>query len=205
MAAKRALSSLARQTQTLDHELAALLSDLDALTQTACPGVRQSHGIGVDRASILLAAAGRKPERLRSGASFAGLCGTSPLPASSGNTRRHRLNRGGNRQANAALHRIPVVRLRYYQAARVYAERSRAEGLSSRETLRCLKRFMAREVFHLLRGRPPLRTAAASTENHVNPRLPPRCLTARQSGRAPWRLCVAHATSSTQQKAVGRA
>jgi transposase len=102
MAAKRALRSLARRIQALDHELAELLSDLDALTQAACPGLRQSYGIGVDGASILLTAAGDNPERLRSEASFAALCGASPLPASSGNTRRHRLNRGGNRQANAA-------------------------------------------------------------------------------------------------------
>ncbi len=161
MAAKRALRSLARRIQALDHELAELLSDLDAVTRAACPGLRQSYGIGVDGASILLTAAGDNPERLRSEASFAAPCGASPLPASSGTNRRHRLNRGGNRQANAALHRIAVVRLRYHQATRDYAERRRGEGLSNKEILCCLKRFIAREVFHLLRGRPPLRTAAA--------------------------------------------
>lgn len=161
MAAKRALRSLARRIQALDLELSELLSDLDGLTQATCPGLRQSYGIGVDGASILLTAAGDNPERLRSEASFAALCGVSPLPASSGNTRRHRLNRGGNRQANAALHRIAVVRLRYHHATRHYAERRRGEGLSNKEILRCLKRFIAREVFHLLRGRPPLRTAAS--------------------------------------------
>jgi transposase len=160
-AAKRSLRSLARRIQALDQELAELLADLDALTQAACPGLRQTYGIGVDGAAILLTAAGDNPERLRSEAAFAALCGASPLPASAGNSRRHRLNRGGNRQANAALHRIAVVRLRYHQPSRDYAERRKAEGLSNREILRCLKRFIAREVFHLLRGRPPLRTAAA--------------------------------------------
>jgi transposase len=160
MAAKRALRSLARRVQALDSELDELLRDLDALTQAACPGLRQTYGIGVDGAAILLTAAGDNPERLRSEGSFAALCGASPLPASSGNTRRHRLNRGGNRQANAALHRIAVVRLRYHQATRTYAERRRGEGLSNKEILRCLKRFIAREVFHLLMGRAPLRTAA---------------------------------------------
>jgi transposase len=160
MAAKRALRSLARRVQALDLELDELLKDLDQLTQAACPAMRQTYGIGVDGAAILLTAAGDNPERMRSEASFAALCGASPLPASSGNTRRHRLNRGGNRQANAALHRIAVVRLRYHQATQSYAERRRGEGLSNKEILRCLKRFIAREVFHLLMGRPPLRTAA---------------------------------------------
>jgi transposase len=160
MAAKRALRSLARRVQALDLELDELLKDLDQLTQAVCPAMRQTYGIGVDGAAILLTAAGDNPERMRSEASFAALCGASPLPASSGNTRRHRLNRGGNRQANAALHRIAVVRLRYHQATQSYAERRRGEGLSNKEILRCLKRFIAREVFHLLMGRPPLRTAA---------------------------------------------
>jgi len=159
-AAKQALRTLARRVQVLDAELDELLKDLDVLTQEACPGMRQTYGIGVDGAAILLTAAGDNPERLRSEASFAALCGASPLPASSGNTRRHRLNRGGNRQAIAALHRIAVGRLRYHQATKAYAERRRGEGLSNKEILRCLKRFIAREVFHLLMGRDPMRTAA---------------------------------------------
>ena len=188
-AAKRALRSLARRIQTLDTELEALMSDLDALmsdldalmsdldalmsdldalmsdldalTQEACPGLRQSYGIGVDGAAVLLAAAGDNPERIRSEAAFAAICGASPLQASSGNKRHQRLNRGGNRQANASLHRIAVVRLRWHEQTKAYAERRKAEGLSSKDILRCLKRFIAREVFHLLMGKPPRRTAAS--------------------------------------------
>jgi len=160
-AAKRALRSLGRRIQALDAELEALMSDLDALTQAACPGLRQSYGIGVDGAAVLLAAAGDNPERIRSEAAFAAICGASPLEASSGNGRHHRLNRGGNRQANATLHRIAVVRLRWHEQTKAYAERRKAEGLSNKDILRCLKRFIAREVFHLLMGKPPRRTAAS--------------------------------------------
>ena len=83
------------------------------------------------------------------------------MPASSGKTNRHRLNRGGNRQANAALHRIAVVRLRWDERTQAYAERRTEEGLSKAEILRCLKRFIAREVFRILMGRPAVRTEAA--------------------------------------------
>ena len=138
-----------------------LMSDLDALTQAACPGLRQSYGIGVDGAAVLLAAAGDNPERIRSEAAFAAIRGASPLEASSGNRRHHRLNRGGNQQANPTLHRIAVVRLRWHEQSKAYAERRKAEGLSNKDILRCLKRFIAREVFHLLMGKPPRRTAAS--------------------------------------------
>jgi transposase len=160
-AAKRALRSLARRIQALDAELEALMDDLDALTQAACPGLRQSFGIGVDGAAVLLAAVGDNPERIRSEAAFAAICGASPMEASSGNKRHHRLNRGGNRQANATLHRIAVVRLRWHEQTKAYAERRKAEGLSNKDILRCLKRFIAREVFHLLMGKPPRRTTAS--------------------------------------------
>jgi transposase len=96
--------------------------------------------------ATLLTAAGDNPERFRSDAGFAALCGVSPLPASSGKTNRHRLNRGGNRQANAALHRIAVVRLRWDEQTQAYAARRTEEGLAKPEILRCLKRFIARDV-----------------------------------------------------------
>ena len=160
-AAKRALRVLARRVQSLEEEIAELEVDLDNLTQAVCPGLRQTFGVGIDGAAILLTAAGDNPERLRSDGAFAALCGVNPLPASSGKTNRHRLNRGGNRQANAALHRIAVVRLRWHQQTKAYAAKRTEEGLSKREILRCLKRFIAREIFHTLLGRPPVRTAAA--------------------------------------------
>lgn len=96
-------------------------------------------------------AAGDNGERIRSEAAFAKLCGACPIPASSGRTTgRYRLNRGGNRQANAALYRIVVVRLRWHQPTIDYVTRRRAEGLTKKEVIRCLKRYVAREVFHLL-------------------------------------------------------
>jgi transposase len=103
---------------------------------------------------------GDHPERLRSDAAFASLCGVSPLPANSGKTNRHRLNRRGNRQANATLHRIVVVRLRWHEQTKAYAARRLKEGRSKTEIMRCLKRFMARELFDTLLGRPPVRRAA---------------------------------------------
>ena len=160
-AAKKALRFLARRVLRLEREIAELLDDLDQRTQQACPGLRQTYGIGTDGAATFLVTVVDHPERLRSDAAFASLCGVSPLPASSGKTNRHRLNRGGNRQANATLHRIVVVRLRWHEQTKAYAARRLREGLSKAEIMRCLKRFIAREVFHTLLGRPLVRSAAA--------------------------------------------
>jgi transposase len=102
-------------------------------------------------ASALLIAAGDNPRRLRSEAAFSMLCGSSPIQASSGKTTRHRLNRGGDRQANAALYRIVIVRLRWHQPTKDYVARRTAEGKSKKEIIRCLKRYVAREVFAVLR------------------------------------------------------
>ncbi len=93
---------------------------------------------------------GDNPERIRSEAAFAKLCGACPIPASSGKTDRHRLNRGGNRQANAALHRVVVVRMRGHQPTLVHVRRRTAEGKGRREIVRCLKRYVAREIFGYL-------------------------------------------------------
>jgi transposase len=98
----------------------------------------------------LLVTAGDNPGRLRGEAVFAALCGASPVQASSGKTVRHRRNRGGDRQANAALYRIVVVRLRWHQPTRDYLARRTAEGKSKKEIIRCLKRYVAREVFAVL-------------------------------------------------------
>ena len=101
-------------------------------------------------AAALLIAAGGNPERLRHEASFAALCGVSPIPASSGKTNRHRLNRGGDRQANCALHTVAMVRLRSDPRTRAYAARRTSEGLSSKEIKRCIKRYIARELYPLI-------------------------------------------------------
>jgi hypothetical protein len=114
------------------------------------PRAGATFGIGFDGAAELLCAAGDNAGRIRSEAAYAKLCGACPIPASSGKTSRHRLNRGGNRQANAALFRIVVVRMRWHPATIVYVHRRTAEGLSKREIIRCLKRYVARQVYRLL-------------------------------------------------------
>jgi transposase len=150
-ATKLALRGLAQRYQYLDAEIALLTEQLDALTARHAPKLRDLHGVGPDCAAALLIAAGDNPRRLHSEAAFAALCGTSPVEASSGKTRRHRLNRGGDRQANAALHRVVVVRLRWHQPTHDYATRRTTQGKTSKEILRCLKRYVAREVFAVLR------------------------------------------------------
>lgn len=123
---------------------------MERLTTAAAPALVNAFGIGPDTASSLLIAAGSNPDRLRSEASFASLCGVNPIPASSGKTNRHRLNRGGDRQANAALHRIVVVRLRYDPRTQEYMQRRTEEGMSKSEVIRCLKRYVAREVYSVI-------------------------------------------------------
>jgi transposase len=149
-ATKLALRVLGQRYEALDAELAAVDAELDRLTAQAAPGLRQLCGVGPEIAGALLVAAGDNPGRLHSDAAFSMLCGAAPIPASSGKTVRHRLNRGGNRQANTALYRIVVVRLRWHPPTRAYLLRRTKEGLSKREIIRCLKRYVAREVFAAL-------------------------------------------------------
>ena len=160
-AAKMALRVLARRHQHLGDEIATLNVELERLTQEVAPELCALKGVGPDVAGALLVAAGDNAERLRSEASFAHLCGVAPLPASSGKTTgRHRLNRGGNRQANNALWRIVIGRLRWHQPTKDYVARRTAEGLSKKEIIRCLKRYVAREVFRLIVAKPELARAA---------------------------------------------
>jgi transposase len=149
-AAMLALRTLAHRHQALSLEVKTLTAELDRLTATAAPKLVALFGIGQDSAGALLVAAGDNPQRLRNDACFAMLCGSSPIQASSGKTVRHRLNRGGDRQANAALYRIVLVRLRYHQPTKDYLTRRLAEGKSKNEVIRCLKRYIAREVFAAL-------------------------------------------------------
>jgi transposase len=125
---------------------------LARLVGEAAPQTIALMAIGIEHAGQLLVTAGDNPERLRCEAAFARLCGVAPIPASSGTTRRHRLHRGGDRAANRALHMTVVVRLRHDPRTRAYAERRTREGLSKLEIIRCLKRYLAREVFHSLRA-----------------------------------------------------
>ena len=122
------------------------------LVTVRAPGLLSLYGVGPDTAALLLIAAGDHPERLRSEAAWAHMCAVAPIPASSGKTRRHRLNRGGNREANHALWRIVITRMSAHPATRAYVERRTEEGLSRKEIIRCLKRYVAREVYPHLRG-----------------------------------------------------
>jgi transposase len=150
-ATKLSLRTLARRHQYLAEEIATLDAELDRLTQEAAPALRALTGCGADVAGALLVAAGDNPDRLRSESSFAHLCGVAPLPASSGKTTgRHRLNRGGNRQANNALWRIVITRLAWHQPTKEYLARRTREGMSKKEIIRCLKRYVAREVYAVL-------------------------------------------------------
>jgi transposase len=149
-AAMLGLRTLAHRYQALSAELTTLDVELDRLTAKAAPRLLARFGVGADSAGALLVAAGDNPQRLRSDAAFAMLCGASPIQASSGKTRRHRLNRGGDRQANAALHRIVVARLRHDHKTQAYVARRIREGKSKKEAIRCLKRYVAREVFAVL-------------------------------------------------------
>jgi transposase len=146
-----ALGSLTRRCQALDDEITTLDTHLDRLVAQAAPRLLELFGVGVETAGALLVAAGDNPGRLGSEAAFAKLCGVAPLEASSGKTIRHRRNRGGDRQANAALYRIVLVRRRWHQPTRDDVARRITEGKSKREIIRCLKRYLAREVFAALK------------------------------------------------------
>jgi transposase len=149
-AAKHALRALARRWLALTEEIKAHDQLLQTLTTQHAPQLVAQFGIGSDTAAELLVLAGDNPERIRSEAAFAKLCGACPVPASSGKTVRHRLNRGGHRQANAALYRVVIVRMRFHQPTIDYVTRRTAEGKSKAEIIRCVKRFLARELYHLI-------------------------------------------------------
>ena len=160
-AVKYALRSLASRYRHLSGESQDLEAELHRLTRTTAPTLVSIFGIGPDTAATLLIAAGSDADRLHSEAAFVAPCGVNPIPASSGKTNRHRLNRGGDRKANAAIHRIVVVRLRYEHRTKAYMGRRTAEELSKTEVIRCLKRYVAREVFSALRSSPELVARAA--------------------------------------------
>jgi transposase len=149
-ATKFALRSVARRYEALSEEIAELEAHLDRLVAQAAPELVSLPGIGTDSAATLLVVAGDNPQRLRSEASFASLCGVSPIEASSGKVVRHRLNRGGNREANRALYMICLARMRRDRRTQEYVARRTKEGKSKREIIRCLKRYVAREAYRVL-------------------------------------------------------
>lgn len=149
-ARKRALRALVRRWTALKEEIANLDAAMARLTKIAAPRLLARCGIGPQTAAILLIAAGDNPERLHSEAALAALCGVSPVEASSGRITRHRLNRGGNRQANNALWTITLVRMRSDARTKAYVTRRTGEGRSLKEIFRCLKRYIVRELYPLL-------------------------------------------------------
>ncbi len=150
-AARHTLRRLALRIQALTTEERQMQRHITTVLKTHAPQLLQRHGIGPDTASALLVTAGDNPDRMRSEASFAALCGVSPIEASSGKTRRRRLNRGGDRRANSALHHVALTRARGDQRTRDYLNRRTTQGRTRREAIRCLKRYIAREIYHLLR------------------------------------------------------
>lgn len=158
-AAKHTLRSLARRWQQLDAEVKDHQQLLTELTTGLTPQLVDAFGIGPDTAAELLIVAGDNIDRVRSEPAWARLCGVAPIPASSGMTTRHRLNRGGHRQANAALYRSVIVRMQYHEPTKTYVARRTAEGKTKAEIIRCLKRLLAREIWSLMR---PLRTLPAA-------------------------------------------
>jgi transposase len=168
-ATKLALRSLAVRYQQLSAESEALAAQLELLVAQAAPDLVAIKGIGTDIAATLLATAGDNPDRLRSESAFAHLCGVAPIPASSGKMTRYRLNRGGDRQANRALYLLAVGRMGWDPTTRAYVERRTAEGRSKPEILRCLKRYIARELYPMLAHHPALlpRVQGSAGDDHA--------------------------------------
>jgi transposase len=150
--AKRALRAVAQRWLSLHAEISELTRDIQQVLDTIAAPMLERHGVGYETTGTLLCAAGDNPERLRTEASYAALCGSTPVRVSSGKTNRHRLNRAGDRQANSALWTIVMVRIRSRHAPTItYLERRTAEGLTKREAIRCLKRYVAREIYNDIR------------------------------------------------------
>ncbi len=160
-AVKTALRSLARRAQALTSEINELEVMIHQLCAATNPALLGAHGVGPDTAAVLLVVAGDNPERMHSEQAFAALCGASPIEASSGRTIRHRLNRGGDRQANAALWRIVLVRMATDPRTKAYVAARTQDGKSKKEIIRCLQRYVAREIFRLLTNPQPAPDGAA--------------------------------------------
>lgn len=151
-ALRHSLRSLARRWQQLDTEAKELSAMIEQLVTRTAPQLLEQFGIGVDTAAEILIVVGDNPERIRSEAAFAKLAGISPVPTGSGMTSgRHRINHGGHRQLNAAIYRTVIVRMRFHEPTIAYVARRTAEGKSKREIIRCLKRYVIREVYHLVK------------------------------------------------------
>jgi transposase len=171
-AAKHTLRALARRWLALNDEVHDHDRHLEHLTRATSPTLCDGFGIGPDTAAEMLIVFGDNPERVRSEAAFAKLCGACPIPASTGmTTGRHRLYRGGHRQANSALYRSAIVRMRFHQPTIDYVARRTTEGMPKREIIRCIKRFLAREIYQRVMTDHRLRRASAPES--AAPLIPP--------------------------------
>ena len=141
------LGSIARRWLDLDDEDSRLQAAMASLVTSTAPGLLELPGTGPLSAAALIITAGDNPARIRCEASLAALCGVSPVDCSSGKQQRHRLNQGGDRQANAALWRIVTNRMRTDPRTQAYVEKRTADGKTRKEIIRCLKRYVAREIF----------------------------------------------------------
>ncbi|MFE9695136.1 transposase [Micromonospora sp. NPDC005806] len=141
-ATKHTLRSIARRWQQLHDEIKTHEKLLAELTSQLAPQLIDAFGVGADTAAEMLIVAGDNIDRVHSEPAWARLCGVAPIPASSGMTNRHRLNRGGHRQANAALYRAVIVRMQHHEPTRAYVARRTAEGKTKAEIIRCLERLL---------------------------------------------------------------
>lgn len=153
---------LAKRVQVLDEELADNRAIITGLIAVEAPELLELHGVGAITAAVVLTVWSH-PGRIRTEAAFAQIAGTAPIPASSGNTIRHRLNRGGDRQLNRALNTIVLTRMRTDASTRTYIERRLAEGKTTKEIRRCLKRYVGRQIFRTLAAAHPAPAVLAST------------------------------------------
>ena len=149
-AVKASLRSIAQRARCLRDEIKTLDHQIHSLLKATAPTTLAVFAMGPDTTAALLVTVGDNPDRLRSERAFAYLCGVAPIPASSGKTNRHRLHRGGDRSANRALHIAVIVRMRYCERTRTYVTRRTAEGMSKPEIIRCLKRYLAREIYRTI-------------------------------------------------------
>lgn len=163
MTARRMLRRLAKRIQNLDEEIAEANRELEAILQDHAPNLLSVNGVGTEAAGQLLTTAGQNIDRLHSEASLARLCGVAPIPASSGVTTRHRLHRGGDRDANSSIHLIVISRLRWHQPTKDYVDRRTREGKTKKEIIRCLKRAVVRELYRALQADLPARHGLLDT------------------------------------------
>jgi len=145
-ATRAALQAIATRIQALTAEITQADKRIRPLVTSTAPRLSALSGVGPEVAGQLLATAGDNPHRLRCEAALAHLCGVAPIPASSGRTDRHRLNRGGDRAANRALYTIALSRMRHDPRTKAYVDRRTTQGLGKKEIIRCLKRYIIREV-----------------------------------------------------------